>query len=97
MEPIYENNYNSNRHSEKKVRPKLAWMCSKKEVKACKWIPGCSTYDFFCFLFWITLAPSESTCSTFFMNHSRALFLELHLENAFQGANVKDSEIIFHW
>ena len=26
------------------------------------------------------------------MNHSRALFLELHLENAFQGANVKDSE-----
>ena len=45
----------------------------------------------FCF-FWITLAPSESTCSTFFMNHSRALFLELHLENAFQGANVKNSE-----
>ena len=39
----------------------------------------------------MTLAPSESTCSTFLIHH-RALFLELHLENAFQGANVKDSE-----
>ena len=27
-----------------------------------------------------------------YANHSRTLFLELHLENAFQGANVKDSE-----
>ena len=41
--------------------------------------------------FGMTLALSESTCSTFLIHH-RALLLELHLENAFQGANVKDSK-----